>query len=587
MREITPQASRPCAIGDTIPASLADGSRPYMHNNNDGQHRARRALGLAAALALSTTLAACQSVGTRSDVEKEIAPVTPEVVALADPLEPIALPVLEYLEPVVEPDLLVRLRSGFALDLTTDDPAVVRERDWYARNQAYLDRVFQRADRYLYYIVGEVEARDMPAELALLPIVESAFDPFAYSHGRAAGLWQIIPGTGRRLGLEQDWWFDGRRDVLEATRAALDYLEQLHQQFDGDWLLAVAGYNSGEGNVERALKKAAAAGRPRDFWGIKSYLPVETRTYVPRLLAVAELVADPAAAGVTLPALANEPHFDVVDTGGQIDMALAAELAGIDTAALYELNPGVNRWATRPEGPHRLLVPLGQADQFTTALAALGERELVQWTRHRVKSGETIGGIADRYQTTPAVLREINSLRGNTIRAGDYLMIPHALQSLDRYTQSADARAARTQSTPRNGERREHVVAAGESLWSISRAYDIDVRRLASWNSMAPGDVLSVGRTLVVWTEGPAQIAAASSGEAAVVHTDSAAGFAASNRIREITYVVRRGDSLSAIADRFHVTVAKLLEWNAGAGEKYLQPGQRLKLFVDVVEQSS
>ncbi len=139
----------------------------------------------------------------------------------------------------------------------------------------------------------------MPAELALLPIVESAFDPFAYSHGRAAGLWQIIPGTGKRLGLEQNWWFDGRRDVLESTRAALDYLEQLHEQFDGDWLLAVAGYNSGEGNVARALKKAAAAGKPLDFWGIKSYLPVETRTYVPRLLAIAELVGDPAAASAS------------------------------------------------------------------------------------------------------------------------------------------------------------------------------------------------------------------------------------------------------------------------------------------------
>ena len=175
-------------------------------------------------------------------------------------------------------------------------------------------------------------------------------------------LWQIIPGTGKRLGLAQNWWFDGRRDVLESTRAALDYLEQLHEQFDGDWLLAVAGYNSGEGNVARALKKAAAAGKPQDFWGIKSYLPAETRTYVPRLLAIAELVGDPAAFGVTLPELRNEAQFAVVETGGQIDMALAAELAGIDTDALYALNPGVNRWATDPEGPHRLLLPLEQAD---------------------------------------------------------------------------------------------------------------------------------------------------------------------------------------------------------------------------------
>jgi membrane-bound lytic murein transglycosylase D len=266
-------------------------------------------------------------------------------------------------------------------------------------------------------------------------------------------------------------------------------------------------------------------------------------------------------------------------------MALAAELAGIETDALYALNPGVNRWATDPDGPHRLLVPTAQAATFTTALADLGERELVQWTRHRVKAGETIGGIADRYQTTLAVLREINGLRGNSIRAGDYLMIPHATQSLTSYTQSADSRAARQQSTARNGERREHVVQNGESLWSISQAYNVDMRSLASWNAMAPGDVLSVGRELVVWTKSPTGTAAAAT-QASLARSDAATSLAATNRIREITYVVRRGDSLSSIARRFRVSVDKLVEWNTGAGEKYLQPGQRLRMVVDVTEQS-
>ena len=548
-----------------------------MDKNNNGSRRSLLLL----PLALSSLVAACQSVGPEHDTPAAPLP----VVAVPVPLEPIVLPSLEYRDPVVEPDLLVRLRSRFTF-ATPNDQVVERERAWYARNQAYLDRVFQRGDLYLFHIAGELEARGMPAELALLPVVESAFDPFAYSHGRAAGLWQIIPGTGKRLGLTQNWWSDGRRDVLESTRAALDYLQQLHDQFDGDWLLAVAGYNSGEGNVARALKKAAAAGKPQDFWGIKGYLPAETRTYVPRLLAIAALVADPAAYGVTLPELRNEARFAVVETGGQIDMALAARLAGIETDALYALNPGINRWATDPEGPHRLLLPLEQAPVFTASLAALGDRELVQWTRHRVRSGETIGGIADRYQTTVAVLREINELRGNTIRAGDYLMIPHATESLTSYTQSADSRAARQQSTPRNGERRQHVVQAGESLWSISRAYDVDVRSLASWNSMAPGDVLSVGRPLVVWTDPPAQIAAGATVQASLARSDSAAGFAATNRIREITYVVRRGDSLSSIARRFKVSVGKLVEWNRGAGDKYLQPGQRLKMIIDVTEQS-
>jgi membrane-bound lytic murein transglycosylase D len=552
-----------------------------MHNNNNGPRRSSR-LSFAVLPLASALMSACQSFGP----EQPAAPAVPLVVAPAPvPLEPIVLPSLEYREPVVESDLLVRLRSRFTLDIPAD-PVVERESAWYARNQAYLDRVFKRGDLYLFHIAQALEERGMPAELALLPVVESAFDPFAYSHGRAAGLWQIIPGTGKRLGLAQNWWFDGRRDVLDSTRAALDYLQQLHEQFDGDWLLAIAGYNSGEGNVARALKKAAAAGRPQDFWGIKSYLPAETRTYVPRLLAIAALVADPAAFGVTLPELHNEAQFAVVETGGQIDMALAAKLAGIETDALYALNAGVNRWATDPEGPHRLLLPRAQADVFTSSLAALGERERVQWTRHRVRSGETIGGIADRYHTTVAVLREINELRGNTIRVGDYLTIPHATESLAAYTQTADARAERQQSTPRNDERREHVVQAGESLWSISRAYDVDVRSLASWNSMAPGDVLSVGRDLVVWTAPPAPIAAGATAQASLARSDAATGFVATNRLREITYVVRRGDSLSSIARRFKVPVGKLVEWNAGAGDKYLQPGQRLKMRVDVTEQT-
>jgi len=527
------------------------------------------------------------------------APAVPVPVAAAiTPLESIVLPSLEYRDTVIEQDLLTRLTSRFAWEIAAD-PTVIRERNWYARNQAYIDRVFTRGDLYLFHIVEALEARGMPAELALLPIVESAYDPFAYSHGRAAGLWQIIPGTGKRLGLTQNWWFDGRRDVLESTRAALDYLEQLHRQFDGDWLLAVAGYNSGEGNVARAVKKAAAAGKPQDFWGIRSYLPAETRTYVPRLLAIAELVGNAETFGITLPELRNEARFAVVDTGSQIDMALAAGLAGLPTDALYALNPGVNRWATDPEGPHRLLLPIEQSGTFTTALAALGEQERMQWTRYRVRNGETIGGIADRFHTTVAVLREVNELRGNTIRAGDYLMIPTATESLASYTQSADSRAARQQETARSGERREHVVKTGESLWSISRAYNVDVRSLASWNAMAPGDVLSVGRELVVWTKAPADVAvvAAAATATATATTQALAqtfpvrpnlvtSFASTNRIREITYVVRRGDSLSSIARRFKVSVDKLVEWNAGAAGKYLQPGQRLKMVVDITEQS-
>ncbi len=551
-----------------------------MKNNENG---VRRRLAIAAVMLTSGALAACQSF-------TPVAVAPPPVLPVAEPVDvaaltPVELPSVDYRERVAAPDLLARVRASFGLPITAD-PAIVRERDWYARQQAYLDRVFTRAEPYLFHIVEALEQRGMPTELALLPVVESAFDPFAYSHGRASGLWQIIPGTGRRLGLEQNWWFDGRRDVLESTRAALDYLQELHEEFNGDWLLAVAGYNSGEGNVEKAIRSAQAAGRPIDFWGVKSFLPLETRTYVPRLLAIASIVAKPESYGVVLPPLANEPRFAVVETGSQIDMALAARLAGINTDQLYSLNAGVNRWATNPDGPHRLLLPTDQAAQFASALAELSDRDRVQWTRHRVAQGETIGTIAQHYDTTPAVIREVNEMRSNALHVGDYLTIPHATQSLASYTQSADLRAERQKSLAHSGVRKEHVVGSGDTLWSIASTYKVDVRALASWNSMAPGDVLSVGRSLVVWTDAPAT-GKQNTAQARVARTDSVAGFALNDRIRQVTYIVRSGDSLSSIARRFHVTVPKLVELNAGASDKYLQPGQKLTMFVDVTEQSN
>ncbi len=473
--------------------------------------------------------------------------------------------------PLLEPandDLLVRLREALAFPVV-EDPAIQLELAWYRSHPDYLDRVFNRADRYLYYIVDELERRGMPVDLALLPVVESAFDPFAYSHGRAAGLWQIIPGTGRQLGVTQNWWYDGRRDVVDSTRAALDYLEHLHGLFGGDWLLAVAGYNSGEGNVVRAIARAEAAGEPIDFWHLRPYLPVETRAYVPRLLAIQALMADPAAHAITLPKLPNAPHFELVATDGQIDMALAAELAGITTDQLYGLNPGVNRWATDPDGPHRLLVPIDHAARLTEALARLGDRERVEWSRHEVRAGETLGQLAQRYRTTAAVLSEVNGLTGNLIRIGQPLMIPHAVNDLSAYTQSVEARLERRQNQTRGGQRETHEVRPGESLWLISQAYGVGVRELAVWNGMALGDVLSVGRQLVVWSDRVTVVPAPN------------------ERIRRINYIVRKGDSLSRISTRFRVSVTELVKWNEISTNQYLQPGQRLLLYVDVTEQTS
>jgi membrane-bound lytic murein transglycosylase D len=266
-------------------------------------------------------------------------------------------------------------------------------------------------------------------------------------------------------------------------------------------------------------------------------------------------------------------------------------LSGLKLDRLYELNPGVNRWATDPEGPHRLLLPIAHAEPFAQALADLGERERVQWTRHQIRAGETLGQLAMKYQTTEAVLREINGLRGNMIRAGGYLMIPHATRTLEAYTQTVDARTARQQNRERDGERIAHVVKRGDSLWSIAGQYKTGVRELASWNAMAPGDTLSVGRELVIWSDAasaPAtSSASASSASAAAAATLAAVPVQPELTIRRVNYTVRRGDSLSSIAQRFRVTVGDLVQWNSVSTNKYLQPGQRLVMYVDVTEQST
>ena len=471
------------------------------------------------------------------------------------------------------PELLARLRANFELD-TVDNRRIDVERDWFVRHPDYLERVFTRAQRYLPYITAELERRDLPMELALLPIVESAYDPFAYSHGRAAGLWQMIPGTARRFGVKQNWWYDGRRDVVDSTRAALDYLEYLYDFNEGDWLRAIASYNSGEGNVRKAVRKNRAAGKPDDFFSLR--LSRETSAYVPRLLALIEIVEDPGKYDLVLPFVVDEPQFVVADTESQIDLALAAELAGVDVDTIYTFNPGYNRWSTDPKGPHRLVMPVDAAATFTAALAEVPVNERVRWKRHKVKNGEAISVIANNYHTTVSAIRAANNLRGNTIRAGSYLMIPVATKPLAAYSKSADERLAKTQNRQRATNKIEHIVAEGESFWTISRRYSVTTRQLAAWNGMAPGDTLPVGRKLVIWTN-------ASVADTPRLSPTEALG----NTTRKLRYTVRSGDSLYVIARKFRVGIDQIARWNNIDKNKILRPGQRLTMYVDVTRQSS
>lgn len=468
-------------------------------------------------------------------------------------------------------DIWARLRDGFRFPEHNHE-RIDRERGRFTGQQNYFDAVGKRARPYLYHIVSELEARELPTELVLVAVVESAFQPFAYSHGRAAGLWQFVPATGEHFGLEQNWWYDGRRDVIASTDAALTYLAYLHDFFDGDWLLALAAYNAGEGRVQRAVRANRRAGKPTDFWHLN--LPAETRAYVPRVLAMRDIFAEPDRYGIRLPAIENARYLAVVELDNQLDLALAADMAGVDVDRIYRYNPGFNRWATLPDGDHHLAIPEQSKGEFKAALAELDASEMVRWQRHEVRSGDTLSGIASRYNTSTSVLRQTNDLNGDTIRVGQALLVPTASQESEAYALSADNRRAANQSRQRSGRQKlEHRVQPGDTFWDLARQHSVGVRELAGWNDMAPGDPLRPGERLVIWTEGGSDRASQNGGP--------------TERLQRVSYTVRSGDSVYTIARRFNVSMQDVKRWNNLQPGQYLQPGDRLTLEVDVTNQSA
>ncbi|WP_407331162.1 LysM peptidoglycan-binding domain-containing protein [Enterovibrio sp. 27052020O] len=434
-------------------------------------------------------------------------------------------------------------------------------RNWYLEHPQHLQVVSKRAEPFLHLITEKVEARGIPLEFALLPVVESSFDQFAYSHGRAAGLWQFVPDTGRRFGLEQNWWYDGRRDVVASTDAALDLLEYLHKKFDGDWLHALAAYNTGEGRVFRAIKNNKAKGLPTDFWSLS--LPKETSGYVPKLLAVADVIKNKDQYGLSLPAIANKPVVELVEPNVQMDLALAADYAGLSLSQLQSLNPAYNHWATAPDGANHLLLPKEKVARFNTQLAE-NDNQGIKVTRYKVKGGDSLGLIAQRHNTTVKLIQRANSIKGTSIRVGQHLIIPIALHDESQYALSAPQRLAKMTSKKRGDYKLTHTVAKGDSFWTISRKHGVSHGELARWNGMSPKDPLRIGQDLVVWKKGE----------------DGA-------RIRTIFYEIREGDSLSSIASRYGVSVTDLVQWNSLKKSAYIKPGQKLKLYIDVTKVSA
>ena len=461
-----------------------------------------------------------------------------------------------------QPDAWARIRGGLSLPHPLH-PRVERQIDWYRNNPEYLGRLAQRARPYLAYIVREVEKKELPAEFALLPVVESAFRVRAYSRKGASGLWQFMPSTGRLYGLKQNWWYDGRRDVVASTDAALAYLTKLLRDFDGDRLLAVAAYNWGEGNVRRAIARNRARGKATDVWSLR--LPRETRGHVSRLLAIAAVVGDPERYGVVLESIPDRVQFEPVALDGQIDLSAAADLAGITLDEVYALNPGFSRWATDPHGPHLLQLPRDAVERFRTNLAQYPPQDRSHWIRHAIVHGDTLGGIANRYRTTVAVLKEANRLSSNLIRAGRHLMVPASA-----WQPGATMRARLDASGAADPTNSTYRVRRGDSLSVIAHNHGMSTSKLAAWNGLSPNTVIHPGQRLTVHRRINGSVPAASRGKNAGPSDDSAPA---------VIHVVKYGDTLSHIAQRHGTTARKLAQVNRIEKSSILRPGQKLHVI--------
>lgn len=442
------------------------------------------------------------------------------------------------------------IAEGYGLPEVGDEK-VAKHLRWYANNQRYLDRVTEQSKPYLHYVANELRENGLPLELALLPIVESAYDPFASSPSKALGIWQFVPQTGRNFGLKQNQWYDGRRDLVASTDAAVRYLKRLNTMFDGDWLLTIAAYNAGEGTVRRAIERNRKQGKGTDFWSLP--LSQQTQSYVPQLLALSKVVADPEKYDLELGEIPNNPYFTTVNVSAPIDLAQAARMADIDPKELRNLNAGYNKWITDPTGPHQLLIPIADAAEFTLTLDKLPKVAPIKDSgNYTVKSGDTLGSIAKRFGTSVAALQSANNLKATQLRIGQSLSIPGQSPLSSPYAIQAEQEIAQ-----RSQKNTYYTIQSGDSFWTIAKKHGTSVNNLLKWNDLASNAKLKPGQKLLVANQAPAQ------------PQDS-----------KITYQIKSGDTLHKIANKFDVSKKDILSWNKVKDESYIHPGQELTIYL-------
>lgn len=452
------------------------------------------------------------------------------------------------------PDDLWKLtRQHLQLDYAAEHESVNAEIEWYSNYPAHMRKITQNATRYYHYVLNEVLERGFPAEIALLPIVESSYNPQAYSSGHAAGIWQFIPSTAKYRGLKKNRWYDGRKDIIDSTDVALDYLEHLNNRFDGDWLLTMAAYNAGGGTVSKAVRKNRESGKPTDFWSLT--LPKETRRYVPRILAIASFVRSPEKYRMDLPPIENQPYFDIVKTEGQINLAQAANISGVDLDEIQQLNPGILGKISAPTGPYRLLVPEQNAEQFRDAVASLIKPN-ANWAEYKIQRGDSLSTLAEQFETPMSVIKNANQLSSNELRAGKTLLIPQTASPANSFAKT-------TIQQKKQNSIYQHRVKAGDTLWRIAQIHEVNIASLTRWNNISSRETLRAGKILRI-------------GELPENLTQDEA-----NALQQIGYKVRSGDSLYVIAQRYNINVADIREWNnLSSDNTVIKPGQQLTLFI-------
>ncbi|MEE9451161.1 MAG: LysM peptidoglycan-binding domain-containing protein [Gammaproteobacteria bacterium] len=454
-------------------------------------------------------------------------------------------------------DIWDSLANSFELKQYFKHPEVQNQIQTFVAQKTNIANLASQAKPYIFYIYQEVKKQNMPGEIVLIPKVESAYDPFALSPLGAVGLWQIMPGTGSGLGLQNSWWFDARRDIAASTEAALSYLHYLYQRFDNDWLLAMAAYHSGEGTVVKAIKQNTAEDKATDFWSLP--LPNTTKVYVPRVLALAAIISAPQNYNIELPYVADIPYFEEVSIGAPIELAQAARLAEVPLDEVYQLNPGYNQWATAPQGPYHIILPIDKIDNLIYNLIQMPQHHWVQWTEHVTQPGDTLSEIAYQYKTDLRLIKDINTEASNNeaIYSGQILLIPKVSNYDQNDTYISNKRRSAIQRSNLTGPQKIiHVVQPGDNFEAIEKKYAINADAIRYWNRLSYRQKLQSGQQLILWKQRQKE---------------------AKN---QVYYTVQPGNTLSHVAQRFQVSISDLKQWNNIDGNNnYVFPEQRLSIY--------